>query len=247
MIKYLIATWVALAIPAAFVGQTVNDDYLTSIEMQGMIGPYRVGLNYTVRNNTELVTAHYFYASQLKNIQLTGVVQGEEVDFKGADGSVFHLHFIGNGSNGTAPLTFYNSVGLAGAWKLGSQTLPAKLTGEYGIANPGQRQYDSVTSRSDAEFEAMVQTARRAILRGDANLAARFVHFPLTVNTNHGRLVLRNPVQLKASWSRVFTLQIEAKLQEDIPHEMFVHEGEAMLGQGELWFDDKGLTVVNEE
>jgi hypothetical protein len=59
--------------------------------------------------------------------------------------------------------------------------------------------------------------------------------------------MLQNPVQLEANWSRVFSPAFIAKLREDIPHEMFVHEGEAMLGQGKLWFDDKGLTVVNAE
>ena len=45
---------------------------LTSMTMQGTIGPYRVGVNYTVRDNTEMVAAHYFYVSQGKDIALTG-------------------------------------------------------------------------------------------------------------------------------------------------------------------------------
>jgi len=39
----------------------------------------------------------------------------------------------------------------------------------------------------------------------------------------------------------VFSPAFIAKLREDIPHEMFVDEGEAMLGQGQLWFDGRGL------
>lgn len=216
------------------------------MEMYGTIGSYRVGLNYTVRNKTELVTAHYFYNSQLKDIQLTGAVQGEAVDLKGEDGSIFHLHFVGNGSNGAEPLTFYNSVGLTGIWVLGSRTLPVKLTGDHGTSNPGERLYEDVTSQPDAEFEAMIQAARRAILKGDPDLAAKYAHFPLRVNIGgKDHLILEDPAELKANWSRVFSRAFIAKLREDIPHEMFVHEGQAMVGAGDLGFDDTGLTVVN--
>jgi hypothetical protein len=247
LLKFLAAGLSLLALLLPVAAQPHSDFKLTSMEMHGTIGNFRVGLNYTVRNDTDLVTAHYFYASQLKDIQLTGTVQGETVDLKGEDGSIFHLRFVGNGSNGKDPLTFYNSVGLAGDWLLGSRTLAVKLDGGYSTANPGQRLYDSVTSRPDAEFEAMVQAARKAILTGDSELVAKYIHFPLTANMDRKRLLLHTPAQLKTSWSRLFSEAFVAKLREDIPHEMFVHEGQAMLGDGELWFDDKGLTVVNAE
>ena len=247
MLQSFIAGSSLLALLLPIAAQPHGDFEVTSTEMHGTIGSFLVGLNYTVRNNTDLVTAHYFYASQLKDIQLKGTVLGETVNLKGEDGSIFHLHFVGNGSNGKDPLTFYNSVGLAGDWVLGPRTLPVKLDGEYGTANPGHRLYDSVTSRPDAEFEVMVQAARRAILMSDPELAAKYVHFPLTANMGRKRLVLQTAAQLKSNWSRVFSEAFIAKLRKDIPHEMFVHEGQAMLGQGELWFDDKGLTVVNAE
>lgn len=247
LLTSLISLSALVAIPISLAAQPFSDNDLASTEMSGTIGIYRIGLNYTVRNKTELVTAHYFYASQLKDIPLTGAVHGDAVDLKGDDGSIFHLHFVGNGSNGAEPLTFYNSVGLTGIWLLGSRTLPVKLTGEHGTSNPGQRLYENVTAQPDAEFEAMIQAARRAILKGDPDLAAKYVHFPVRVNIDRKHLMLQNPAQLKANWSRVFSPAFIAKLREDIPHEMFVHEGEAMLGQGRLWFDDKGLTAVNAE
>lgn len=218
-----------------------------SMEMDGTVGTYRVGLNYTVRDGTDLVAAHYFYASQLKDIQLTGAVQGQTVDFKGNDGSVFHLHFVGNGSNGTEPLTFRNSIGLSGTWALGSRMLPVILTGGYSTANPGQRLYADVTDEPDAEFEAMVQAAKSAILSGDSHLVAKYVDFPLRVNTDNRHLVLHNFVELDENWSSVFPTALIEKIRLEVPHEMFVHEGQVMLGQGELWFDDKGLESVNVE
>ena len=67
------------------------------------------------------------------------------------------------------------------------------------------------------------------------------------MNLAHRSIKVKNLDQLKTNWSVAFPQTLIAKLREDIPHEMFVHEGEAMLGQGELWFDEFGLTVVNEE
>jgi hypothetical protein len=215
------------------------------MEMYGTVGPYEVGLNYTVHNDTELVAAHYFYASHLTNIVLTGSVEGEAVEFKGEDGSVFHLHFLGNGSNGNRPLTFYNSIGLSGVWVLGSRTLPVKLQDDHGTPNPGQPLYAQVTTQSDVKFEEMVQTVRRAILSGDSRLAAKYVSFPLRVNFEHRHLTLRGRAQFEANWSLIFSPAMVARIRADIPHEMFVHEGEAMLGSGDLWFDQRGLSAIN--
>jgi hypothetical protein len=169
------------------------------------------------------------------------------VYFKGEDGSAFQLHFVGNGSNGTEPLTFYNSVGLNGTCTIGSQVLPVTLEMEHGTSNPGQRLYESVTSKTDAQFEEMVRATREAIMNGDVEEAGRLIHFPLRVNFGHRSITLKDPAQLKANWSQVFSPAFATKLRQDIPHEMFVHEGEAILGNGVLWFDGDGLSVVNAE
>jgi hypothetical protein len=121
--------------------QAVDANQVESMEARGTGGAYTIGLNYTVRDHTELVAAHYFYASQLKDIPLKGSVQGELVELQGTDGSVFHLHFVGNGSNGTEPLTFYNSFGLTGKWMLGTRALPVNLRREHSTENPGQPMY----------------------------------------------------------------------------------------------------------
>lgn len=236
-----------LLAPITVFAQTRYGSDVSSMEMEGTIGPYRVGLNYTVRNDTQLIAAHYFYASQLRNIPLTGTTHGETVEWKGSDGSAFHLHFVGNGSNGNEPLTFYNSVGLRGTWVLGSRTLPVDLRGGWSTPNPGERFYGYVTTKSDASFESMVEAAQKAILSANPALTAKYVHFPLSVNFEHSHLLLHNPAELRANWNRVFPSRFVKRLREDIPHEMFGHEGETSLGLGDLWFDDKGITAVNVE
>lgn len=220
-------------------------DPAESMEARGTIGSYPIGLNYTVCRNTEFVAAHYFYVSQLKNIALTGPVSGESVELEATDGSMFRLHFVGNGSNGNQPLTFYNSIGLDGSWSLHGRDLPVKLQFEHSTNNPGQRLYSQVTSQSDAAFESMVKSAKEANLKGDPNAASKYIHFPLHVNVEPRSLSIRNRTELQRHWSQIFTNDFLAKLRNDVPHEMFVHEGEAMLGDGELWFDERGLVAVN--
>lgn len=220
-------------------------DQPESIEARGTIGSHGIGLNYTVCQHTELVAAHYFYVSQLKNIPLKGAVRGEFVELQGSDGSIFRLHFVGNGSNGDQPLTFYNSIGLRGSWSRGGGDLPVALQFAHSTENPGQRLYSQVTSQSDAALESMVKSAKAAILSGDANAASKFIHFPLRVNETPRPLLIRNAAELKTHWSEVFTSVFLAKLRNDVPHEMFVHEGQVMLGDGELWFDERGLVTVN--
>jgi len=222
-----------------------ESDQLMSMEARGHVGPYRIGLNYTVRHNTELVSAHYFYVTQLKDIPLNGTVRGEDVELKGEDGSAFALHFVGNGSNGKDPLTFYNSIGLSGFWTLGRQTLPVDLRFQHSTENPGTRLYVQVTDQPDSVYEAMVSSVKQAIVKGDVAELAKHTEFPLRVNGKHKSLTIHNVTELRANWSRIFTPEFLAKLRTDVPHEMFVHEGEAMLGDGEMWFDDKGLVSLN--
>lgn len=243
LISLIVTAVVWINVPLS--AQAPNSDRLESMEAVGTVGHYRIGLNYTVRGHTELVEAHYFYVSQSKNIPLTGLVSGESVHFHGVDGSDFNLQFVGNGSNGKELLTFYNSVGLRGTWTLDNHELPTELSFSHSTANPGQRLYQQVTDRSDAAFEAMVNGAKDAILSGDPIATARYVHFPLLVNTPQHKLVIHTASAFETNWSAIFTTDLVSKLRLDSTHEMFVHNGEAMLGDGELWFDDKGLIAVN--
>ena len=225
--------------------QRTADDRLESMEAIGTVGPYRIGFNYTVRQNTKLVAAHYFYVSRLEDIPLSGVVSGQSVHLHGTDGANFDLVFVGNGSNGKEPLTFHNSVGLRGSWSLNNRELPVELAFSHSTENPGQRMYSQVTDRSDSAFESQVEALCQAILSEDLIAASKHVHFPLVVNLRTHTLLIRNTSELQTHRSSIFTTRFLVKLRSDIPHEMFVHNGEAMLGDGELWFDDKGLVAVN--
>jgi hypothetical protein len=214
----------------------------------GTVGDMKVGMTLALDGNT-VTRAHYFYYRHLKDIALTGTQSGSKLTLKEASGT-FNLHFVGNGSNGSAPLDFPNSVGLEGTWTDGSKTLPVKLSGggdRSSVETPAGPQYGAITSETDQAFEARAQGFYFAALKGDARTAARYVDYPLRVNwtpTHHE--LIKSPKQLVDNWNRIFTPNYIAALRDAAPHDMPVMKSEyAMLGAGLAYFSDKGVEVLN--
>ncbi len=212
---------------------------------EGTLGPTRIGLTLVTQGGA-ISGGHYFYAKYLTDIPLTGTVKSGSLNLEGNDGGSFALKFVGNGSEGGKPLNFENSVGLEGTWSKDGKTLPVKLTGggQSPIAASG-RWYDIVTNESDAAFEAKVQSFYKAALAGDRAVAAKFVSFPLRVNHNGKSRMIRNASELTAQWETIFTPAYLAALKNDMPHDMSIIQGQAMLGAGEAFFSDKGATALN--
>ncbi len=238
--------FLAAVLHAAPEGQMVRQRY------QGEIGEIRVGLTIVRRSDSPatIKSGHYFYQKQLTDIPLTGSVSSSELVLKEPGGGVFKLRFTGNGSNGKDPLNFENSVGLKGTWSSGdgSWQYPVMLTGTdvQQIANGEPMYADVVGFQGDAAFEAVVQGWWRAVLTADKAAALHFTSFPVAVNLPNGkRERLRNGAALLARWDEIFTPAMMEALRKDLPHDMFVHAGAAMLGSGEAWFDGKGLTALN--
>jgi hypothetical protein len=107
------------------------------------------------------------------------------------------------------------------------------------------RWYKDVTSESDSAFEAKVQGFYKAVLSGDRATAARYVDFPLRVNHNGKSRTVHSEAELSAQWNEIFTPACIDAFRQAIPHDMFVHNGQAMLGDGVAWFGAKGAQVIN--
>lgn len=198
-----------------------------------------------INNQNVVERAHYFCAKELKDIPLTGKVDGGTVTLHAAGGGTFVLKFRGNGSEGGQPLSLNNSVGLDGTWSNGAQTLPVRLDFESRWDSaPGVRWYADVTDESDVAFEARVRGFRTAVLKGDREAAAKYVNFPLRVNGARTHVV-RSAAQLSAEWDQIFTPEFIKSLRATMPHDMFVHNGQAMLGDGLVWFNARGASAIN--
>jgi hypothetical protein len=215
------------------------------ISYEGTLGPARIGLTVVVKSGA-VSGGHYFYAKYLTDLPLTGSIQPGALTLKGQDGGAFALKFVGNGSEAGKPLDFENSVGLEGTWSRDGKSLPVKLTaGGQSPAAASGRWYEMVTDQSDAAFEAKVQGFYKAALAGDRNAAARYVAFPLRVNHNGKSRMIRNATELTAQWEAIFTPAYLAALKKDMPHDLSIVQGQAMLGDGQAFFSDKGATALN--
>lgn len=222
-----------------------SDAGVERVQYSGTLGRSRIGLTVVVDGGRS-GKGHYFYQKYLTDIPLTAVLDKTGLVLKERSGE-FHLRFKGNGSEGGQPLTFHNSVGLDGTWTSAdnARTLPVALTLETVL--PGSedtRRYADVTGESDAAFEKRVQAFYRAVIAGDRAQAARYISYPLRVNSKPPK-VIKTPAAFVAAWDSIFSPAYLARLRNDLPHDMFVHQGMAMLGQGDVWFDAKGAAALN--
>jgi hypothetical protein len=203
-------------------------------------------MTFCVNAGGTVTGGHYFYASDLKDIPLQAGTQGSGIILFDPEGGQFALRFKGNGSEAGKPLNFHNSVGMEGRWMKNDSSYPVKLQMEQsskGQANA--RWYQDVTNESDAAFEAQVQNFYKAVLAGDRATAARYVDFPLRVNQNGKSRMIKTATQLSAEWDQMFTPACMGAFRNAMPHDMFVRNGQAMLGNGIAWFGPKGVQVIN--
>lgn len=244
-----IATLALIFASASMAASSAPPKGVSINELEGKVGPYVIGMNLKVRDHVDVEGGHYFYASKLIDIPLATHIEGENVTLEEPGGGVFHLHLVSNTPTKGQSLTFYTSTGLEGSWTQGSRTLPVVLqfsTGYDGYAPAARGWYADVTPESDAAFERRAQTFLRAVVTGDKNRAAQGVSYPLQVGVGKPRpLVIRTKADLLANWNRIFTPKLVARLKDALPHEMFVHNGQAMVLNGRIWFDAKGASGID--
>lgn len=235
----------AAALITGLSGVARADDDIDRVSLEGTLGQERIGMTLLIKNGKTLSGGHYFYGRYLQNIPLRGKLQGETLRLSEAGGGEFQLRFKNNGGGDGQPLGFDNSVGLDGSWTLKAKTLPVALSiGDMAPAADG-RWYQDVTEESDAAFEARVQGFQRAALAGQAQQASRYVHFPLRINHKGNSRQIADARQLQAEWSGIFTPAYLEQLQLAMAHDLFVRNGQAMLGSGVAWFDAKGAVALN--
>ena len=220
---------------------------LETYQFTGTVGTHPIGMSLTIKGGTQVYVAHYFYDSQLKDIVLVGSESGPVLTLMEPEGGLFKLKLQGNGGADGDGSSLSTSVGAAGTWTEGAQTLPVTLTMDTAYDGaPSAHRYADVTSASDAAFEAMVKTFLADVLAGNRAGAAARVSYPLAVNGGAHPMSVKSAAQLTANWDKIFTPALLAQLRTAVPHEMFVRNGQAMVGGGVAWFDAKGVMAINE-
>ncbi|WP_157956518.1 hypothetical protein [Dyella sp. C11] len=223
----------------------VHAEELKQADYDGTLGTQRIGLVLTM-SGQQVAPSRYYYLRHLVDIPLEGELRNGSFSLH-EKGATMTLHFVGNGSEHGQPLDFNNSIGLEGEWSDGKQSLPVKLRGGgLFTATPTGHWYQSITDETDDVFEARTQGFRAAVMKGDSNAAARFVNFPLRVNHGPGKHEeVRDARQLATQWKRLFTPAYVTRIADASPHSMAMVQGYAMLGDGLVFFSDKGAEVLN--
>lgn len=240
---FILAAFLLVAASATHAQSTAN---VTRIVFEGTIGQNRIGMTLLVSSAGAVTGGHYFYANNLKDIPLRAGTQGTGIVLYGPEGGQFALQFKGNGSEAGKPLNFRNSLGMEGRWMKGASSYPVELQMVATTEGPANaRWYQNVTNESDAAFEAKVQGFYKAVLSGNRSAAAHFTDFPLRVNHDGKSRTIRSAAQLSAQWKQIFTPACIAAFKRAIPHDMFVRNGQAMLGDGVVWFGPKGAQSIN--
>ncbi|MCP9318827.1 hypothetical protein KBX73_03350 [Acetobacter persici] len=226
--------------PAAATSHPEAENY----RLLGTLGPYHIGATLSVVQDQKLTSASYFYTKNLVDIPLTGQIAGEQITLDEPGGGHFSLHFTTSDKTATKPLSLHSATELAGTWQKGTQTYPVLLTLDATDSLTPDTLYESVTDAPPAVFEAMVRHFLKSALSGNKADTAKLVSWPLRINGQHTQ-ILKTPEALFAAWPHIFTPCLRLSLQRAVPHTMFVHNGEAMVDNGTIWFDAHGASAIN--
>jgi len=219
-------------------------------KLQGTLGPARIGMTLDLAGQTVGPATHYFYVAHLKDIPLSGSLAASEsgeflLTLKEADGGVFTLRYKDKG--GHPDKFLYTSNDLGGTWSKDGKDLAVALTYVEGYdSGVPERLYADIVDESNDRFEARVRGFRDAVLASDAKEAGKFIRFPLRVNVKgQAPLMIKSSQQLQRQWKQVFSDQWLSDARAAVPHELFVRNGMAMLGNGLVWFGPKGAETIN--
>ncbi|WP_225009378.1 hypothetical protein [Novosphingobium percolationis] len=227
----------AVTSPAA---RAQDEAGLETFVAEGSVGAYRAGLNLTIKDHTQVLAAHYYYASTGKDIPLVVAQAGDKLTLEEPGGARMVLALTNADAHEPRPLTFATSTGLAGDWTGAGKALPVRFGFVTGRSGPSPaRWYGDVTEENDAAFEARARAFLKGVTTGNVALAAKATSWPLLINRPH-RQMLHNRKELAAHWKSIFTPAAIAELRQSIPHEMFVRNGMAMVANGTVWFDAQG-------
>jgi hypothetical protein len=226
-----------------------GDDILGLSRYDGTVGRFRVRM--TLALDGGAVTGIYFYASQLKDINVRGtIIAGsklvlDEVD--SADKVVARF-------DGTFPTSDpeHHFAGplqcevITGMWHKtdSNEELPFYLTLTDAIAGDLHHQYASAGVENDDVVNRGAWRFWDAVKRGDRKTAASVIDYPITVGRGtQCKITIHNSGELLKNYDRVLSPLRDA-IAGDLPRAMFVHDELMALAGGHVWFGADGKVAA---
>ena len=102
------------------------------------------------------------------------------------------------------------------------------------------KRYRVAGAADDAAVERNVQGFCAAVDKGDRKAVAGDLAFPVMFSLQGKRSSARNEQEFLADYDRIFTPGFVERIRNSIPHNMFANSQGIMIGDGAVWFDEKG-------
>ena len=194
------------------------------------------------------VNGSYYYKRYLKDIALTGEFTGErdlvlrENDTKGQLAGTFTLHFAESDPRHTRTGDALTVDVLAGKWTSADQSksYSVYLALSTVVGGTAGQRYRVAGASDDALVERNVQAFCTAVKEGDRKTAAGLVSYPAMFSLDGRRSRARNEQEFLADYDQIFTEKFVEKIRNSIPHNMFANSQGIMIGDGAVWFNEKG-------
>jgi hypothetical protein len=218
-------------------------DYIGDLD-----GKTVIGLTLHPRDGQK-VSGSYFYKKHLKDIPLSGEFTGErdlllrENDAHGQPAGTFTLHFAESDPRHKRTGDTLTVDVLTGKWTSADQSksYPVYLALSTIVAGGADgKRYQVAGAADDASVERNVQAFCAAVEKGDRKTVAGALSYPVTFSVDGRRSRAGSEQEFLADYDRIFTPKFMERIRNAIPHNMFANSVGIMLGDGAVWFDEKG-------
>lgn len=200
----------------------------------------------------EEVRGLYFYASQLKDIQLKGRISDgtdillDELDAAGNVVAHFEGKFPERDPRGRFGSSKLECETIVGSWRKVSspESIPVYLSLESGTGGSLTNRYAPAGADDDSLIHRNVYRFWNAVRLGDKKAVAAAITYPISVHLPTGRKRLRSPTELIANYDDIFSPKYREAIASALPRNMFVRDQGIMLGSGEVWFGPDGKVIT---
>lgn len=248
--KFQTAILLLMALPLTSLAACIKSEPNSVWDYDGTIGDgYRVRMSLVI--DGEKVNGVYFYASQLRDIAITGTIKNgtdivlNELDGKGNVTARFEGQFAERDPKGRFGGGKLECETIVGVWQKmeSSKQLPFYVSMEGGGSGSLKNRYALL----DADDEKIHRSAFKfwdAVKRGDKKTVAAQIVYPIKVQVSGNVKRLRNSAELIANYDAIFSPQYREEIVNAIPRNMFVNYQGIMLGSGQVWFNPDGKVIA---
>ena len=181
---------------------------------------------------------NYCYKKYEERIQLIGKIKGNNIELQEIIGGKYKGSFKGKISTNGPDL-------FIGTWTYGSQILNFKLSLNSICGGGYEHRYDDFDG-GDIDVENFMKKVKVAILKGNKEWLANHVYFPIEVDINKRNVSIKNKRKFVDNFDIIFYEKFKDKIKSFCVCNMFNNSHGVMLGNGEIWINQKSFSAENE-